>query len=474
MSDAMTNMALEELIARYLEGVADAAQTSALNAMLAGDAAARRMFVDRCLQERCLAELAPQEGFVAQVSGVGKITRRPHADAEPALRRSVWYAKGFRGQGSGFSVMAAIAALFVIAGALLYIFLPAAPHSQLPIPHSPAPIALLSDLSDNAQFIDAPHALGSDLLPGVIALKRGSAQIAFRSGAVVDLTGPCEFDMTGENRGYLRHGLLTAYVPAAARGFTVGLISHAHIVDLGTRFAIDDASDGSARLRVLEGRVRIDDVEPAALVLEAGQGRRISRAGRILPLALSFDVDGEASGGSITDPDAAALTVGPGAATSLGVSVTLSANLNKWRDRRNELSPDVEHYNLLRDFVYENSGDPVTIRIDGLRPQTAYDLTVYSFDAQSNDQTKSAWFADEAAGAPLHVHTIHCKNPAAGAFTLHLTSDTRGRLRLVAKPWGGDPSIVIFNGLTIAESDADPAPATSISNAPPAHFDKEQ
>ncbi|MBI1369864.1 MAG: hypothetical protein GC162_14565 [Planctomycetes bacterium] len=132
-------------------------------------------------------------------------------------------------------------------------------------------VALLTN-TENAVFADDfdQLELGGALEAGPIRLVSGTAQIMFKSSAVVDLTGPCEFEMTGNNSGKLTAGRLEAYVRPEARGFAVDLPGGARIVDLGTRFSVKiDALDGAA-IRVIEGSVRLK-TKTDATVLIAGQ-----------------------------------------------------------------------------------------------------------------------------------------------------------------------------------------------------------
>ncbi|MBI1370777.1 MAG: hypothetical protein GC162_19245 [Planctomycetes bacterium] len=171
-----------------------------------------------------------------------------------ASPRSVWY----------------LAALIMLAAALTYVFLPSTPHSQLPTPHSAAPAtyAILSDLSPDAAFADGDLPLGEGLT-APIKLTAGRAQLMFKSSAVVDLTGPCEFQMTGPNRGRLTSGKLEAYCRPEAHGFTVDLPDGSSLIDLGTKFSVDL---NVQQVRIAEGSVRL--IDPARFinaVLHQGQ-----------------------------------------------------------------------------------------------------------------------------------------------------------------------------------------------------------
>jgi len=159
------------------------------------------------------------------------------------------------------------------------------PQSEIRNPQSFASVATLTNI-ENAAFADtpAPMNLGGSLPAGPIQLTSGTAQIMFASTAVVDLTGPCEFEMTGPNRGKLTAGTLEAFVPESASGFTVDLPGGARVVDLGTRFSLLTRREGDSFVRVHEGRVRLQppsgETEP--VTIHPGQGAQISPAGHPL------------------------------------------------------------------------------------------------------------------------------------------------------------------------------------------------
>ncbi|MBI1368438.1 MAG: hypothetical protein GC162_07260 [Planctomycetes bacterium] len=229
----------------------------------------------------------PSTSLRAGSIGVNEPSASPHADAEPAPGRSVWYTKGFRGQGSGFIFKAAIAALIMLAATLLYVFVPFTPHSALPAPHSAAPAsyAMLSDMSPDAIFADGERSLGEGLNTP-IRLTAGRAQVMFESTAVVDLTGPCEFEMTGPNRARLEAGQMEAYCRPQARGFTIDLPGSVRIVDRGTRFALDVPGGATARtmtMVVRQGHVDASVGDATPLNFAAGECLVALRAGAKAP-----------------------------------------------------------------------------------------------------------------------------------------------------------------------------------------------
>lgn len=96
---------------------------------------------------------------------------------------------------------------------------------------------------------------GEPLLEGrKLNLKAGLVQLTFESGAKLLVQGPTEFLVQSDMRGLLDRGKITAVVPSRAHGFTVRTPS-AEIIDLGTEFALQVDTTGSAEVHVFDGEV---------------------------------------------------------------------------------------------------------------------------------------------------------------------------------------------------------------------------
>ncbi|MBI1367495.1 MAG: hypothetical protein GC162_02450 [Planctomycetes bacterium] len=288
MTDAARRAAdFDQLLADYLADQLDDAGCAMLKERLTEDDAALDQYLHAATLEAMLAwrhgrasidqTLRPRAGSASawratedsRIKVTPTLLARSPVDGSGASPRSVWY----------------LAALLLLAAALTYVFLPSTPHSELPTPHSatPASFAILSDLSNDATFADGSLPLGSDLT-GPIQLTVGRAQLMFKSFAVVDLTGPCEFQMTGPNRGTLHHGQLEAYVPTEAHGFTVDLPGGSKIIDLGTRFAARVDGDDQCVVQVLEGRVQFVGADGVVRTMTAEQAIAVAGT-RLLTLS---------------------------------------------------------------------------------------------------------------------------------------------------------------------------------------------
>ncbi|MBI1368891.1 MAG: hypothetical protein GC162_09595 [Planctomycetes bacterium] len=274
---------LTRLIDDLLDGSITAPDHAELCGLLREDEGARLTFSHYMQLHGALLwqHAAVDEGFTVQGSEVGKpelVSDDAPLIIAPALparsgasRRSVWYA---------------IAAAVLLAAALTAVYLPSAPpskHRTTGTPMARSAIAMISDLSAGARLAGSDLTLGSDLHPGDVNLVAGRAQIMFRSGAVIDMTGPCHFATLESKRARLDRGRIDAYVPHEAIGFVVDLPGDASIIDLGTHFAVDVDPDGTSLL-VREGKVALT-IGDQMRFLAAGESCRLPR-GATATLAL--------------------------------------------------------------------------------------------------------------------------------------------------------------------------------------------
>jgi len=288
--DAARDEVFTDLVLRHLEGTLTEPQAEQLRRYLQEDEDCRRAFVLTCYESRLLAEVAATE----RVQGSGF---RVQKQTTPTLRRSRSVGYKFRAQGSGprdqnktspmaspRAVGVALAAALITLALTVWFALPdfSNPQSEIRNPQSFASVATLTD-TNTAQFAGAaqPMRLGGQLSAGPIRLTSGSAQIMFASTAMVDLHGPCEFEMTGPNRGRLTSGSLKADVPEAAKGFTVDLPNDVEVVDLGTSFDLYVTPDRQAALHVEQGKVRLQGRAIKPRILGAGEYCLINPLGRV-------------------------------------------------------------------------------------------------------------------------------------------------------------------------------------------------
>ncbi|QNN20892.1 FecR domain-containing protein [Planctomycetales bacterium ZRK34] len=252
------NQSVNQLIGAVVEGVADEAQRRQLTELLQHDPEARRAYLNHAqLQAELLWRYT-----IADVQSPITLTDQPQARAVAPRRRFI----------RPLAACAAAAAVITIA-ALLWYGLPEhadAPNEQ---PHNPT-VATLTN-TEHATFDDSsdPMHLGNNLPSGPFQLAAGSAQIMLNSGAMVDLSGPCDIDLTGPNQASLHRGMFTAYVPPRAQGFTVdfpGPGGTYRIVDRGTEFTLNVQSVNGSDLWVHQGSVEL--ITPTTqMTLKAGE-----------------------------------------------------------------------------------------------------------------------------------------------------------------------------------------------------------
>jgi len=126
-------------------------------------------------------------------------------------------------------------------------------------PIDPAPVARFGGLHDVRWVAPATRfSPGDSLRPGQrVELSAGSAGITFASGAEVTLVGPCIFEVTSANGGFLTLGQLKAVATTPeSKGFTVRTRT-ARVVDIGTEFVAAAAPDGQSRIDVTSGEVDV-------------------------------------------------------------------------------------------------------------------------------------------------------------------------------------------------------------------------
>jgi hypothetical protein len=130
-----------------------------------------------------------------------------------------------------------------------------------------------------ATWSDGSTALekGRLVYPGRLELTSGASELKFRSGAVVSISGTTSLRIESDMLVHLDRGMTTAYVPPAAKGFTVKT-PVAEIVDRGTRFRVVAREDGATEVTVYEGEV---DLRPSASLAQFQMCLRQEEAARI-------------------------------------------------------------------------------------------------------------------------------------------------------------------------------------------------
>ena len=266
---------LRDLLSHLTDGTLSPSERDQLCRLIQTDPAVRQFYFDYMLLDAALGI----EHAVSKAQTIEPEVRE--VIPLPQHHRSVWLR------------LTAVAALIAIAVTAWFLLGPAHQPDELESPVSSSSVAVLTS-TENTVFVEGNVAMpvGSALAAGPVNLLAGRAQIMFNSTAVVDLIGPCTFEMTGPNRGTLISGQLEAQVSERAVGFTVDLPGGAQVVDLGTHFRLGVDKENRCTLEVIEGRVVAIDragnrsrvIPGAALVMEPNARWAAPNAGAIFAM----------------------------------------------------------------------------------------------------------------------------------------------------------------------------------------------
>ncbi|NQT41149.1 MAG: PEP-CTERM sorting domain-containing protein [Planctomycetes bacterium] len=158
-----------------------------------------------------------------------------------------------------------------------------------------------------------------------------------------------------------------------------------------------------------------------------------------------------------------------GSATHNGITLTFAGNANGFgRDRGtggNVGGSPVP--NVTRDFTFNDDGRGFatpyfTVSLDGLQPDTEYDLRWHHFEnGGAGSLNRLALYQDSAIPANLLFETSSYGSDTTNYFTdFSATSDGLGGLTLVTGPHSGGRSIQMLNGFEVVATQAVPEPST--------------
>ncbi|MEM9280223.1 MAG: FecR domain-containing protein [Verrucomicrobiota bacterium] len=243
MSDSLTSSDFEELEALLLDS-ADAefpeANRERLNSMLRESAAARAFASERLFDDALLTDSLSTEAAEATFKEEVTVQVEPQRISTNSWLR-----------------IAAVLALGLIP--LLWMT-----TRQNPAPTS-GPGAVVQSTNRNSGLSN-----GQSFQPGErFELQRGRAVLRFASGAKFSVESPAAFTVTGPNGATLDSGRATLRVPGKIKGFTLVTPTET-VVDLGTAFGVEVASNGETSVAVFEGEVELRGA-PEPQRLYAGQ-----------------------------------------------------------------------------------------------------------------------------------------------------------------------------------------------------------
>ncbi|MBI1375231.1 MAG: hypothetical protein GC159_21135 [Phycisphaera sp.] len=245
------------LILRYLDGQLSDDEFAALEARLHDDADFRSRFIAMTIHAGYIAAVVAPDGVAAADDESDIIEAEPIPVAQLGPRDPI---RAHGGRVRSEAIRYAAAAVLLIAAAVVVTLMQrdTTNPADTAAPAGRTVAAMLN--TGDAEFADrasAPQS-GDTLTAGPLRLTSGTAQVMFNSSAVVSLSGPCDFDMIGDNAGRLSAGSIDVYVPERAHGFAVELPDGVRVVDLGTRFRVSVLPSDASDVEVFRGRVRVE------------------------------------------------------------------------------------------------------------------------------------------------------------------------------------------------------------------------
>jgi hypothetical protein len=229
---------LHELIDAYLDDGLTPEQGAELSAILTHSAEARREYWNHAALHGVLPEAMQLQWLSRAGSGLASPETLRTSESRSSARRS-WF--------KGIGIAAAACALIVLGWFAA---------SRIPGTDAGAPVAVLERAPGAWWEGMAAPERGDDLRPGLYRLKRGAAQIRFRSGAQLIVEAPSEFTLLDRNAAKLSSGQVTGFVPPEARGFRIQTPSLT-LIDLGTAFGLKVPPAGPAEAHVFEGEIEL-------------------------------------------------------------------------------------------------------------------------------------------------------------------------------------------------------------------------
>lgn len=110
--------------------------------------------------------------------------------------------------------------------------------------------SVFKDLSD--QKIEAYRVVGREKL----SFKSGKVRLEYFNGAIVELSGPCEYFVQSADRAFLNLGTVSAKVTPESQGFKI-FSPGVSLVDLGTEFSLKVDSQKQTHVHVFEGEAEV-------------------------------------------------------------------------------------------------------------------------------------------------------------------------------------------------------------------------
>lgn len=236
----------DELIGLYLDGQACEEQVAELDALLAESPVVREAFLK---QANAIAAL--EEEFALEFETERATNPVP-----------------FKKTASRFLILTWCSVVVALVGLPVFLVMRS------------GPVATLVSNENAAWESCLPTTPGSELPPGRMSLKSGVATIEFRSGVIVTLEAPSEFELVDSMRSKLVTGTAVVEVPERGTGFVMET-PDGYAIDHGTAFAVSTGDEGKgSRFEVLEGEISLRATGEREVFLQANQAASIA-GGRV-------------------------------------------------------------------------------------------------------------------------------------------------------------------------------------------------
>ena len=256
MGEAQKPSELDQLLARLVDGNATIDDIAALEKLLDGNADAQRRYVHYLDLHQ---ELLAKAGNLAPANKLDE----SHGEIQDDKNRSSFP------RTRGAVLVALAAGLLLALGLLIGRWTKPTPGGidyakQGEDRRSPVPaeeeaddgVAVLTRAVDVQWQVDDPPHAGTILSPSHLKLAGGLLQVEFYNGVQLLVEGPADLEIQSVASVICHKGRLRSFVPPNATGFSV-LTPKFELVDLGTEFAVDVASDGRADVHVFDGEVEL-------------------------------------------------------------------------------------------------------------------------------------------------------------------------------------------------------------------------
>jgi hypothetical protein len=268
MGESHKTSDLDQLLSRFVDGNATTEDIAALEMFLDDDPDAQRRYVHYLDLHQELLVRADQQDF----SAMAFESRRSSIDGGSG-RGDVLGEPSYEDRSFSRTRIAAIATLaaglLVAFGLEIGQWVTPPSHENRISKHSSElsesdtttelsddGVAVLTHAADVEWLSDDPPRTGGILSPGELKLAQGVIHVEFYNGVQLLVEGPADLEIRSAASVVCRKGRLRSFVPPNATGFSV-LTPKFELVDLGTEFAVDVASDGRSDVHVFDGEVEL-------------------------------------------------------------------------------------------------------------------------------------------------------------------------------------------------------------------------